>query len=405
MSNDTFRAQQPTGSIFSLRMIVVVLGIIFSCTFYFGLWGSVNDGISGTSGTTPYWDFNNLWVGSKLALEGQVKTLFDVELYRTEMDRLLALDVPNQEWSYPPNMLLIGAPLAVFPIPVAYTMWTIGAIILMYFALKPFQLTLMARLAITLSPAIFMSALFGQNGTLISVLLLSALVLLPSRPVVAGILIGILTIKPQFGLLLPFILIASQNWKAFGSATITAIALFLISGLSFGFETWALFISETQPMMRDIMEAPYRQGYQNNAVTVFITMRALGAELPLAYGVQIIASLACLVYAIRLWRTNKTIAHELRVALTLLLVLLATPYGYTYDMVGISAAIGIFCAFYRKMWLIPIFGFAWLFPLFNHFIVIGTNFNPGSLVLLAVLGTMYYYYRFGSMIDRPVKTV
>ena len=43
-----------------------------------------------------------------------------------------------------------------------------------------------------------------------------ALVQLDRRPVLAGILFGLLAYKPQFGLMIPLVLIATQRWRAFG---------------------------------------------------------------------------------------------------------------------------------------------------------------------------------------------
>ena len=48
-----------------------------------------------------------------------------------------------------------------------------------------------------------MNALVGQNGFLTAALIGGTLYLIPIRPVLAGICLGLLTYKPQYGLLFP----------------------------------------------------------------------------------------------------------------------------------------------------------------------------------------------------------
>ena len=373
-----------------MALILCVFGIVLGLLSYSRVWQLNDGGLSIVSKTTPYWDFNNLWVGTKLALTDNIGWLFEPEIYRSKMREMLSISGVDQEWSYPPSMLLVGAPLGLLPVLPAYLVWTIGTIIILYFSARTLDLSRLQTLAITFSPAVFYSALYGQNGALIAALLIAALTLLQKRPILAGILIGLLTIKPQFGLLIPFILITSQNWKAFGSATVTATTLFVATGFAFGFKTWSLFLVETQPLMRSIMEAPYQQPYQINTSTLFMSVRATGAELSVAYTAQIITSLICLGLAIWLWRKNNHVHPRLRIAITLVLIYLSTPYAYTYDMVFICAAIAMFYGTVRDLKLAPLFGLVWLFPLFNHALFLNLSFSFGGFILIGLLLMMLY---------------
>src|SRR3546814_14497034 len=62
-------------------------------------------------------------------------------------------------------------------------------------------------LALLLAPATFANFSGGQNGFLTGALLTGCLRLLGTKPIVACILFGILTVKPQLGILLPFALL------------------------------------------------------------------------------------------------------------------------------------------------------------------------------------------------------
>ena len=63
-------------------------------------------------------------------------------------------------------------------------------------------------------PAVFINLGHGQNGFLTAGLLGAALLSLPRRPLLSGILFGLLAYKPQFGLLIPVALLVAGQWRA-----------------------------------------------------------------------------------------------------------------------------------------------------------------------------------------------
>jgi len=58
----------------------------------------------------------------------------------------------------------------------------------------------------------------GQTGALIAVFFLGMAYFLPTRPVLAGICIGFMAVKPQMGLLIPLALVASGQWRVVAAA-------------------------------------------------------------------------------------------------------------------------------------------------------------------------------------------
>ena len=64
------------------------------------------------------------------------------------------------------------------------------------------------------------NTLVGQNGFLTAALIGGTLYLMPMRPVLAGICLGLLSYKPQYGLLFPLVLIAASQWTVFVSAAV-----------------------------------------------------------------------------------------------------------------------------------------------------------------------------------------
>lgn len=363
MTTDSFKPK--TRLTLALALLVFALGLAPATAFHINLWQLGDDGLQSVTRRLPYWDFSNLWAGSRLALDGQVGALFDVDAYRAALRAMFSPDLPPQEWSYPPSIILLGAPLALMPVLPAYLVWTFGTIFLLHLAIRPLRLPVWLHVAALASPAVFVNAMFGQNGALTAALLIGGLLAAPKRPILAGVLFGLLTVKPHLGILIPFCLIASRNWRAFAAAAVTAALLAAATGLAFGFTVWTSFMVETRALMTAIMEAPYPQTYHSNALTVFIMARSFGAGLAAAYATQAVATLAAIAAVVWLWLPSTAIDPRRRALVTATLAVVATPYGYTYDTIPMCVALAYLFAVSARP-LLPLMAIAWLFPLFAH---------------------------------------
>jgi len=82
------------------------------------------------------------------------------------------------------------------------------------------------------------NVLLGSNGFLTAGLVGLALFFVERRPSLSGILLGLLTYKPQFGVLFPLALLASRNW-----ATATSPGLAGAAAAAFGYRGWPSLIS------------------------------------------------------------------------------------------------------------------------------------------------------------------
>lgn len=318
---------------------ILVLSIVYGIAIQWRVWEVGSNGLSTAIGTVPYWDFSNLWGGARLAMMGQLTTLFDPSAYRHGLAQLLAAPVTTGEWSYPPTMLLVGAPLAALPIGTAYVLWTGGTIVLHALAVRGLRLPRAYAAIAIFSPALAWNVALGQNGALTGALLLAGLLQAERRPWLGGALLGCLIVKPHLAVLVPVALVARSNWRAIGAAAFTATALFLLSAAAYGWGAWYGFATHTGPMMRQLMEAPFPQGYQMQSVTVFVFARALGLGVSASYLMQ--AAAATLAIAV-IWRSAQWPLDTLaRAAIVVTLTFLATPYSYTYDMVVLAAPLAL----------------------------------------------------------------
>ena len=339
---------------------VIVLGLLPGVVILRLIWQVDADGLSPFIGKLPTWDYTNVWAGGVLAATGQISTLFDHEAYSAWLRAFFALPLANHEWSYPPSLLLLSVPLSRLPLYGSYAIWSAGTLAVLWLALRAGRLPLAVCVMVLASPGVLNNIEFGQNGALTAALLVGALLLAERRPVLAGFLMGLLSIKPHLGILLPVCVIASRNWRSAVAAGLTALALILVTALAFGWQVWTLFVSETEPLMRSILDAPWPMRYQFNAVTVFVLARALGADLYAAYVVQALVALAAAAVAWRAWRLP-AVDPTARMALMVCLGLLATPYAFSYDLVAYSVAVAALVA--AGGWrFTPLEVLAWLWP-------------------------------------------
>ena len=131
-------------------------------------------------------------------------------------------EVPFYGWHYPPFFFLVAFLVASAPYAWGLSIWLVASLAAYLAAMRailPRPETLLVALAF---PAVFVNIGHGQNGFLTAALLGGALHLLDRRPSLAGVLIGLLAYKPQFGVLIPVALLAGGRWNTIGAAAATA---------------------------------------------------------------------------------------------------------------------------------------------------------------------------------------
>jgi hypothetical protein len=191
------------------------------------------------------------------------------------------------------------------------------------------------RLGILLAlavPAAFMNALIGQTGFLTAALIGGTLYLIPIRPVLAGICLGLLTYKPQFGLLFPIALIAAGHWRVFVSASGTAVAMVVVSCLAFGTESWLAFF-HWLPRSSEAVLTDGRATWWK-LQSLYATVRYFGGAEQLAWVLQFVLTASVAVTVALMWRSR--LPYALKAAALAAGTLLTTPYVAIYDLVVLA---------------------------------------------------------------------
>lgn len=233
---------------------------------------------------------------------------------------------------YPPSFLPFCWPLGYFGYFPALALWlaATGAVYLTAAGMWRREAGLAAPLWLLFAafPAAATVVTHGQTSFLLAGLLGLGMLLVPRRPLLAGILIGLATIKPQFGPLIPLVLLLTREWKAMASAAVTALALALFSALAFGPELageWLAASAHAQDAM-----ANGAVGY-GKMMSAFAAAKLLGAPTAAAYALQAAVSLGVAFLLGRAaWGRRYSAGLA---ALTLAGAPLVTPFVLDYDLV------------------------------------------------------------------------
>lgn len=300
-------------------------------------------------------DFINFWMGGRSIASGGPAPWFDYHIYNGALHSMLGDQYPPTFWSYPPQIVLFEWPLGLLPYLAAYVAWCAIGIGLYLFACSG-AVDRGKLWFLALTPGIAVCIFFGQNGFYTAALLAGGLLNRERRPVLAGILFGILTIKPHLGLLLPVLLLLERRWLVIVAAAMTAALLMALTSLLFGWHIWAEYWHKVMPQQVWLMDASLKcLKFSDNPPVQYCIggglgllasslsgARQLGLPLNFAWIVQdTISGIALAMVGWTFWRRRDP---ALSLALFVTATFLFTPYVLSYDMV----VFGLVIAMLRK---------------------------------------------------------
>jgi hypothetical protein len=312
-------------------------------------WLALSSGLTDPNGKPIGTDFSSFYAAGSLVLEGHAGDVYNMAAHHSREQQIFGEATPYYGWLYPPLFLFVVTPLALLPYPLALAVWQGGTIALYLAGLAAIlrrirrddvafrRLWLPAALAF---PAAFINLGHGQNGFLTAGLFAAALVALPKRPLLSGILFGLLAYKPQFGLSIPVALLAAGQWRAVVAAGVTVLALSGAAALAFGVDIWSLFAASTE-ISRKLLLEQGSVGFEK-LQSVFAAMRLLGGSIWLAYVAQAAASVVTVLGVAWAWRVGHD--HALKSALLIVATLLASPHVLDYDLTLLAPALAFVVA-------------------------------------------------------------
>ncbi len=274
-------------------------------------------------------DFVNYWLSGQFVLEHKTSVLFgSLDGYMVELSAHNGPQVQPRYWSYPPHFLFFTVPLGLISYFPAMAIFMIATLALFLTSARIFLGKLDTVALILLIPFIAFNLIAGQNGFLTGSLMLLGLRWRKSRPILAGIAFGMLTIKPQLGILLPFLLLIERRYSTIIAALLTTAIMVLASIYAFGLENWQGYIANNLPEMKNVMWQ-WQGIFLSFMPSLFASLRALGISPDLAFAIHMAFAAIIFLSSIRAFlRCND---DNLRVVLIVAATFAISPYSFVYD--------------------------------------------------------------------------
>ena len=282
-------------------------------------------------------DFLNIWMYGREALTPDPGRFYDVATYNRELQALLGPGYPGQNWPNPPSFFLIALPFGQLPFYPALLGWVAVGIGLFLAAARIEVNDWRTLVPVVLSPAAMFCLISGQSSFLTAAALIAAFCWLDRRPVIAGILIGLISIKPQLGLLFPFMLVASGRWRVFGAAAVSALALVGLSAALFGPQAWLDYVEKSLPNQHQVMTDPSVITTPFHA-TVFMNLHGVGLAYGPSFAVQTIVAVAAVATVMWAFCSSNEADNSTRFALFLACAASTSPYFGVYDLLPLTFA-------------------------------------------------------------------
>jgi hypothetical protein len=318
-----------------LCALVLAAGVFFMSVYGQIIWGLYQ---SRSSGHLPqYTDYFALWSYAEVIFSHPVADLYNDDLLRSYQIPLGMNADQRYPFPYPPVFILMVWPLHLMPYHLGYLVTMLSTLAVFLWTLRqtctrsPFLLA-----ACFVAPVTIAGVWAGQLGFVVGALIVGGIRLAGTRPILAGILIGILTFKPQFGILIPVALVAAGLWTTILSACVTVAVLAAVTTAAFGFGIWADWLRMLPAYNAFWENIP---SVLNMRPTVTASLQMLGVSLPAAKAVQAAVSVAAAVFVWRAFRQGPT---RLAAAALLCGTLLATPHAYFYDLPMLLGAMVLF---------------------------------------------------------------
>ena len=276
-------------------------------------------------------DFFAIWSFATFPYNNHAIDIYDRAVLQEFQESLGSAPTVHLPFPYPPSFVILIIPFGLLGYYTAYGAWILVTFVVYFFVSWHREWPLSATFILVLAPATILTVFYGQTGFLTSALIVGGFRFAESRPVLSGVLFGLVSIKPQLGILIPIALISAWLWRTMAAAAGTVLVLILASSMTFGLSIWPVWVS--QLLSHADWAATTKPQYMP---TIIANLTFLGVGLPVARGIQLAAAV---VVAVIIWICFRSGVTKLAVSALLVGTFLATPYAFVYDMPMVTNAI------------------------------------------------------------------
>jgi hypothetical protein len=286
-------------------------------------------------------DLTFYYVAARIGLRAGWPAIYDLHLQQAQLDALgSGIKIADlARYISPPPVAWLALPLTALPFPVAYAVWSALLVVALVVTWRlaapgrgPVRLVHLAA-ALGWLPIIYGLQL-GQPGLFVALVVAASYALLRAeRPGWAGIVLGVLVLKPQLAFLVPVGLLVSGRYRAFAGSVLALGALALASAISLG----PSGISAYQARLSFAASVPVNRA---------LTLAPIIGSIPVTRVVQAAIAVWALLLVYRLRRRGP----ELIFVPALVGGLLASPYLHLDDLVMLGLAAWLYLRTSRPAW-------------------------------------------------------
>jgi alpha-1,2-mannosyltransferase len=284
-------------------------------------------------------DYVNFWMGGRLALEGRLDLLVDLRAYNALIaDKFSHWNDDFFIFSYPPTLLPFLVPFGAMPYVPSLLVWTAVNFALLAWSARLIERDRWPAIAACLSPAAVMMVTYGHFSGVLAALATVAVTRGRARPLLAGMCLALISVKPQFAALLGIVMVLAGQWRAVAWSVPGAAGLIGLSILLFGIAPWRGFFEVTVPFHSWLIRE-YVVDHLRNTLSLYAAARLEGLSFAAAQTLQAGFSLAVVAGSGLLVLRDGLNPRTL--TLLLLAALAALPYFQPHDLVIAIPALAV----------------------------------------------------------------
>lgn len=318
--------------------------------------------IAGVNHQGVGFDWAPIWAATRFAFSNP-ESIYDFARVTAVQSQVVADFGTIRPYVYPPSALLIFGPFATLPFTMSWATFTATTAALFAYAAR----RLGAPWWTLISPVIVLPALVGQTTYLVGASIAAALLVLPRRPIMAGILLGAATvIKPSILVLVPLALVAVGNWQIIYAWATSCLAAFIATSLLLGPAIWLEWLQSLDAFQTVFSTNP---GLVSKSITPYAHVGP---------GALIIA--APVAFALTWLAFRRPASPSVRMIALLAGGLLVSPYAMNYELALLAPALA-------SLWARSVFGAlaltAFAFAFYFGFGLVALCLAISSVILVA----------------------
>lgn len=334
-------------------------------------------------------DYITYWSASQMAEQGRLAEGYQLDQIAA-VQQLAAPVSTVWGWFYPPTFAVLLAPITSEDYLLSLFFFSVCGLLVFAAAIRHIAPPARFLPALLLAPALFINLCNGQNAALTAGIAGLGLSMLEKRPLLSGLLLGVLTIKPQLALPLLLLLVLHREYQALISAMISAFLLVAFSIITYGTDAWLAWLGALE-LANQLNEQGQLPWYKMSSLFSFL--KVLGCSSLTAQIAQAMLAIATLLWT---WRRFRHIAAtNLRLAAWIACSLTLSPHLFNYDMLWLTLCLA-WLAIYADTpssnitrLLMPAAIVIWIYPLTAPLVQRQLGFNIEWLTPLLMLWVLH----------------